>query len=208
MIDQNFTQIPLLTERFEQALIYAFRLHAHQLRKGGKIPYISHLMSVAALVLEDGGDEDAAIAALLHDAIEDQGGTVIRNEIQQQFGDRVLHIVDACTESEQHPKPPWKQRKLQAIAQLQAAPPEAQRVMIADKLHNLRSIWADRQRQGDRVWQRFNASQTEVLWFYAACIDAVCVGVASPSENRFCSPMVTELQTLLRLLQSVIFTHR
>lgn len=192
MRDKNFIAVPLLTQRFEQALLYAFHLHAHQLRKGGSIPYISHLMGVAALVLEDGGDEDSAIAALLHDAVEDQGGAAIRNEIQQQFGDRVLQIVDACTESDQVPKPPWKLRKQQALVQLRQATPEAQRVMLADKLHNLRSIWADWQRQGDQVWDRFNASRTEVLWFYAACIDAV--------RDRFNSPMVTELQTLLNHL--------
>ncbi|MGG6285615.1 HD domain-containing protein [Leptolyngbya sp. AN03gr2] len=190
MSDQNLIETPLLTERFEQAFEYTFHLHARQLRKGGSIPYISHLMSVAALVLEDGGDEDAAIAALLHDAIEDQGGTPIRTEIQKRFGDRVLQIVDACTESDQVPKPPWKLRKERSLVQLRQAPVEAQRVMIADKLHNLRSIWADWQRQGDRVWERFNASQSEILWFYGACIEAI--------RDRFDSPMVTELQTILR----------
>jgi (p)ppGpp synthase/HD superfamily hydrolase len=190
MKNQNFIEIPLLTQRFEQAFGYAFHLHAHQLRKGGTVPYMSHLISVAALVLEDGGDEDAAIAALLHDAVEDQGGAAIRDEIHKRFGDRVLHIVDACTESEQTPKPPWKQRKLQALAQMRQAEPEVLRVMLADKLHNLRSIWADWQRQGDGVWERFNASRTEVLWFYAACIEAV--------GDRLHSPMVTELKTILR----------
>jgi (p)ppGpp synthase/HD superfamily hydrolase len=192
MNPQNYIDHPLLTQRFEQAFVYAFQLHAHQCRKGGTIPYISHLISVAALVLEDGGDEDAAIAALLHDAVEDQGGTAVRGEIQQRFGDRVLAIVDACTESDQVPKPPWKQRKLQALAQLRQAEPAIQRVMVADKLHNLRSIWADQQRQGNRVWERFNASRSEVLWFYGACLDVV--------RDRFNSPMVTELQAILSKL--------
>jgi (p)ppGpp synthase/HD superfamily hydrolase len=189
---KNDIKIPLLTQRFEQAFAYAFQLHAHQLRKGGSVPYISHLMGVAALVLEDGGDEDEAIAALLHDAVEDQGSAAIRDEIQQRFGDRVLNLVDACTESEQLPKPPWKQRKLQALAQMRQAEPAALRVMLADKLHNLRSIWADRQRQGDGVWDRFNASRNEVLWFYGACVEAV--------GDRFDSPMVTELQLILSYL--------
>jgi len=188
---------PLLTERFEQAFVYAAQLHARQLRKGGSVPYISHLMSVAALVLEDGGDEDAAIAALLHDAVEDQGGAAIRIEIQRRFGDRVLQIVDACTESEQIPKPPWKQRKLQALAQMRQAKPEVLRVIIADKLHNLRSIWADWQRQGEQVWERFNASRTEVLWFYASCLDAVRDPGGNGEAPRFNSPMVLELQMLL-----------
>ena len=192
MNHKNEIEIPLLTQRFEQAFGYAFHLHAHQLRKGGSVPYISHLLSVAALVLEDGGDEDAAIAALLHDAVEDQGGAAIRGEIRQRFGDRVLHMVDACTESDQRPKPPWKQRKLQALAQMQQAEPEVLRVMVADKLHNLRSIWADWQRQGDSVWARFNADRTEVLWFYGACLEAM--------RDRFSSPMVMELETILNRL--------
>jgi (p)ppGpp synthase/HD superfamily hydrolase len=186
---KNDIENPLLTQRFENAFVYVFQLHAYQLRKGGTVPYISHLMSVAALVLEDGGDEDAAIAALLHDAVEDQGGGAIRDEIQQRFGDRVLHIVDACTESVEIPKPPWKQRKIQALVRMEQSEPEILRVMLADKLHNLRSIYADWQRQGDRVWLRFNASRTEVLWFYGACIEAV--------GDRFDSPMVTELDVLL-----------
>lgn len=196
MVDPDSVTQPRLTERFIRALEYATHLHWHQLRKGGNIPYISHLISVAALVLEDGGDEDGAIAALLHDAIEDQGGATIRDDIRQQFGDRVLQIVEACTESDQIPKPPWKQRKMQALAQLRRADPAVQRVMIADKLHNLRSIWADQQRCGDQVWQRFNASRTEVLWFYTACLDAV--------RDRNNSPMVTELQTLLQALSESV----
>ncbi|RMF68697.1 MAG: HD domain-containing protein [Cyanobacteria bacterium J069] len=194
MIPENHIQTPSLSQRFAHALTYAFHLHQYQFRKGSTVPYVSHLMSVAALVLEDGGDEDAAIAALLHDAVEDQGGNATRNEIGQQFGDRVLQIVDTCTESDETPKPSWKQRKLQAIAQLQQAEPAIQRVIIADKLHNLRCIWADWQRCGDRVWQRFNASSTDILWFYRACLDAV--------GDRPDSPMVTELRTLLTTLEN------
>jgi (p)ppGpp synthase/HD superfamily hydrolase len=193
MIPENDTETPRLSQRFAQALTYAFHLHQYQFRKGSTVPYISHLISVAALVLEDGGDEDAAIAALLHDAIEDQGGNAIRNEVRQQFGDSILHIVEACTESDETPKLTWKQRKLQAIAQIQHAEPAIQRVIIADKLHNLRCIWADWQRQGDRVWQRFNASPTDILWFYQTCVDTV--------GDRLDSPMVTELRNLLTTLE-------
>ncbi|WP_205369704.1 HD domain-containing protein [Thermoleptolyngbya sp. PKUAC-SCTB121] len=194
MIPETQTQSRPLSPRFAHALTYAFHLHQHQLRKGSSVPYISHLMSVAALVLEDGGNEDAAIAALLHDAIEDQGGNATRNEIRKQFGDAVLRIVDACTESDETPKPSWKERKLRAIAQLQQAEPAIQRVILADKLHNLRCIWADWQRQGDRVWQRFNASPADILWFYRACLDAV--------GDRFSSPMLIELRTLLTNLEN------
>ncbi|QKD83392.1 HD domain-containing protein [Thermoleptolyngbya sichuanensis A183] len=194
MIPETQTQSRPLSPRFAHALTYAFHLHQHQLRKGSSVPYISHLMSVAALVLEDGGNEDAAIAALLHDAIEDQGGNATRNEIRKQFGDAVLRIVDACTESDETPKPSWKERKLRAIAQLQQAEPAIQRVILADKLHNLRCIWTDWQRQGDRVWQRFNASPADILWFYRACLDAV--------GDRFSSPMLIELRTLLTNLEN------
>ncbi len=105
----------MLTSRFEDALIYATRLHAGQKRKATQIPYIAHLLGVTALVLEDGGDEDQAIAALLHDAVEDQGGVKILEEIRKFYGDRVADIVDGCTDAYQIPKPPWRERKEQYI---------------------------------------------------------------------------------------------
>ncbi len=104
-----------LTNKFEQALIYATQLHAKQTRKVDKIPYISHLMSVSALILEAGGTEDEAIAGLLHDAVEDQGGNATREEVRQKFGETVVEIVDGCTETDITPKPPWKQRKIDYI---------------------------------------------------------------------------------------------
>jgi (p)ppGpp synthase/HD superfamily hydrolase len=155
-----------LTERFEEALIYATRLHANQTRKMSSVPYISHLLSVAALVLEDGGSEDEAIAALLHDAIEDQGGQAIRTEIYQRFGDRVTAIVEGCTESDTVPKPPWKERKLRYLATIAQAPVEVQRVSLADKLHNARSLLMDWRRFGSSVWQQFASDQEQILWFY------------------------------------------
>lgn len=108
--------------------MYATRLHAHQTRKIGGIPYIAHLLSVAALVLEAGGDEDEAIAALLHDAVEDQGGIPTRNEIRQRFGDRVVAIVDGCTEFDTLPKPPWQERKTRYLENLRHASPAVRRV--------------------------------------------------------------------------------
>ncbi|MBD2297915.1 HD domain-containing protein [Nostoc sp. FACHB-190] len=142
-MSHNTYQQPKLTSRFESALVYASRLHATQLRKGSNTPYISHLLSVAALVLEDGGDEDEAIAALLHDAIEDQGGEKTRAEIRQLFGDRVVNIVNGCTDAEVMPKPPWQQRKQAYIEKMRSASPEVRRVSQADKLHNIRSTIAD-----------------------------------------------------------------
>lgn len=162
----TFTETPQLSTRFEAALVYATQLHANQVRKGSGVPYISHLLSVAALVLEDGGDEDEAIAALLHDAIEDQGGAKTREEIRQRFGERVVSIVDGCTDSETLPKPPWKERKLNYLEKIRLAPPEVRRVSLADKLHNARSIVADWEREGGKVWQKFKSGKEGTLWFY------------------------------------------
>ncbi len=162
----------LLGPRFEDALVYAARLHARQTRKSTAIPYVSHLMSVSALVLEDGGDEDEAIAALLHDAVEDQGGAPILAEIRGRFGERVAAIVAGCTDSDVIPKPPWRERKERYIAHLVHATPEVLRVSRADKLHNARSILADLRVQGDGVWSRFSADRESVLWYYGALLDA------------------------------------
>src|SRR3954449_6057545 len=108
----------MLTRRFQDAFELAFRLHRDQVRKGSGTPYVAHLNGVASIALEHGADEDQAIAALLHDAIEDQGGAATREEIRRLFGDRVTSIVDACTDSEVEPKPPWRPRKEAYIAHL------------------------------------------------------------------------------------------
>jgi (p)ppGpp synthase/HD superfamily hydrolase len=173
----------LLTQRFEAALIYAHRLHATQLRADGKTPYIAHLMSVAALVLESGGDEDEAIAALLHDAIEDQGGESVRQAIQAQFGDRVTQIVEGCTEVMRYPDQSWHERKLGYLEQLHPAPLSVQRVVIADKLHNARSLLASLHQEGDRAWQRFRVGRSETLWFYQALRDLFQAWTSDESMN-------------------------
>jgi (p)ppGpp synthase/HD superfamily hydrolase len=166
----NTTEQPKLTNRFEQALVYANRLHAHQIRKGSGVAYISHLLSVAALVIENGGDEDEAIAGLLHDAIEDQGGATTREAIRQQFGERVTEIVNGCTDADTIPKPPWKERKQKYIEHLRHASSSVCRVSLCDKLHNARSILSDWRREGDAVWDRFTGSKTGTLWYYRAIV--------------------------------------
>lgn len=166
----NQTNNPLLGDRFERALVYAARLHANQVRKGSGIPYISHLLSVTALVLEDGGDEDQAIAALLHDAIEDQGGDKTRQEIKAMFGERVVNIVNGCTDSEVIPKPPWKERKQKYIEKMRDASVEVKRVSMADKLHNARAILADYRQHGNEVWNRFKGGKEGTLWYYDSLI--------------------------------------
>jgi (p)ppGpp synthase/HD superfamily hydrolase len=162
----NATERPKLTHRFEEALVYANRLHCLQTRKGGNVPYISHLLSVAALVLEDGGDEDEAIAALLHDAVEDQGGQATRTAILNMFGERVVEIVDGCTDADIIPKPPWQERKQLYIAKLRLASASIRRVALADKLHNARSILSDLYQQGEATWTKFNGGKSGTLWYY------------------------------------------
>lgn len=162
----NQTNQPKLGDRFTQVLVYATQLHNNQVRKGSNIPYISHLLSVTALVLEDGGSEDEAIAALLHDAIEDRGGDKTRQEIQAKFGDKIAEIVEGCTESDITPKPPWKERKLATINKLRHASPEVRRVTLADKVHNARSILGDWYRIGDKVWERFKTGKSGTLWYF------------------------------------------
>lgn len=168
-----------LTERFEQALVYALDLHADQLRKGSEIPYYAHLLGVTALVLEDGGSEDEAIAALLHDAVEDQGGMETLETIRSKFGPHVAEIVAGCTDSFNSPKPPWKQRKVQYLAHLKKASPEVRRVSLADKLHNARSILANLRTIGPLTWKRFNGGREGTLWYYQSLVEIFQQGEAS-----------------------------
>ena len=127
--------IPMLSSRFSDALVYAANLHAAQTRKVSGEPYLAHLLGAAAIVLDYGGDEDEAIAALLHDAIEDQGGPAARAEILRRFGERVAAIVEGCTDTDAFPKPPWRQRKEAFLERLRTAAPSVRLVVAADKLH-------------------------------------------------------------------------
>jgi (p)ppGpp synthase/HD superfamily hydrolase len=159
---------PALSKRFEEAFCYAAALHAEQKRKGTDIPYITHLMAVCALVLEQGGDEDQAIAALLHDAVEDQGGKPTLDEIRRRFGERVARLVEGCTDADTIPKPPWRRRKEEYIEHLQTAPPEVLIIVLADKIHSARAILRDYRAIGDKVWQRFKGGKEGTLWYYRA----------------------------------------
>src|SRR5438552_384627 len=156
-----------LGNRFEQAVLYATHVHGGHMRKGTTIPYIAHLLAVTALVLEDDGDEDDAIAALLHDAAEDQGGRERLEDIRSRFGQRVAGIVEACSDTFETPKPPWRERKRSYLQHLESAPDEVLRVSLADKLHNIRAITLDYERLGDQLWERFN-SDSDQLWYYGA----------------------------------------
>jgi (p)ppGpp synthase/HD superfamily hydrolase len=160
----------MLTTRFEEALVFAFNLHKDQTRKSIPVPYFAHLMGVASLVLEAGGDEDTAIAALLHDAVEDHGGIPTLDEIRRRFGDRVADIVDHCTDAYTKPKPPWRRRKEKYLVKLHQAPPEARLVSVADKLYNVRTICDALQLQGEAVWSRFTGGKEGTLWYYRALL--------------------------------------
>ena len=162
----------MLSERFTTALTYATQLHANQVRKGSGVPYVAHLLGVASIALEYGANEDEAIAALLHDAIEDQGGAATREEIRRRFGDNVTAIVDGCTDADTTPKPPWRQRKEAYIAHIPTASPSVLLVSLADKLYNAQSILKDYRVLGESLWQRFHGGKEGTLWYYRALVDA------------------------------------
>lgn len=164
-----------LGPRFRDALGVALVLHGAQVKKGTTVPYLAHLLAVTALVLEHGGDEDQAVAALLHDAIEDAGAEV--RPLIARFGPRVAAIVEGCTDTDVQPKPPWRPRKEAYLAHLAAAPAGVVLVAMADKLANVRSIIADHRAIGDRVFERFSGRKDGTLWYYREIV-RVCSGKA------------------------------
>jgi (p)ppGpp synthase/HD superfamily hydrolase len=155
-----------LGRRFEQALRFALREHANQLKKGTKVPYAAHLLSVAGLVMEAGGDEALAIAALLHDVVEDCGGAPMLKEVRRRFGNRVAHVVAGCTDSDTYPKPPWRERKERYLKHLRTAGADVRLVSAADKVHNVRSILTDYREIGEPIFERFQGKREGTLWYY------------------------------------------
>ncbi|MBD0302178.1 MAG: bifunctional (p)ppGpp synthetase/guanosine-3',5'-bis(diphosphate) 3'-pyrophosphohydrolase [Tolypothrix sp. T3-bin4] len=183
----------MLSERFTAALTYATQLHANQVRKGSGVPYITHLLGVASIALEYGANEDEAIAALLHDAIEDQGGAATREEIRRSFGDTVTAIVDGCTDAETIPKPPWRQRKEAYIAHIPVASPSVLLVSAADKLHNARSVLKDYRILGEVVWKHFKGGKQGTLWYYRALVEAF--------RQTESTPLIEELERVVLELE-------
>jgi GTP pyrophosphokinase len=162
----------MLSDQFKGALCYATDLHADQIRKGSGVPYVAHLLGVTSLVLEYGGTEDEAIAALLHDAVEDQGGAETRQRIAEKFGENVAQIVDGCTDSDITPKPPWRERKEIYINHLEETTPSIRLVSCCDKLYNARSILADYRVMGDQIWERFKGGKKDgTLWYYQSLVE-------------------------------------
>ncbi len=170
----------ILSNRFSEALIYAAQLHATQVRKGSGVPYLAHLLGTASIALEYGASEDEAIAALLHDAIEDQGGSITREAIRRRFGDTVTAIVDGCTDSDAMPKPPWRLRKETYIAHIVTASGSVRLVSAADKLYNVRSILEDYRQLGDTVWERFKGKKDGTLWYYNSLVKAFFQAESTP----------------------------
>jgi (p)ppGpp synthase/HD superfamily hydrolase len=186
--------VKALGPRFRDAVSWAHELHGQQARKGSDIPYVSHLLAVTALVLEDGGDEDEAIAALLHDSVEDTEATV--TEVERRFGPRVASIVAGCTDTDEKPKPAWRPRKEAYLRGLRGATPSVRRVSLADKLHNARSLLTDHRRLGNQLWECFNAGAEEQLWYYHSLVD----------EFRGEGPMADELARVVDQLASAVGT--
>jgi len=168
---QRTQRMVKLGPRFQRAFEFAADKHKNQTRKASTIPYITHLMGVASLVLEAGGDEDLAIAALLHDVVEDCGGEKMLKEVRRRFGKRVVRIVDGCTDAYETPKPPWHERKVNYINRLKTEDAETRLVSAADKLNNIRSILSDYRALGESVWSRFNGGRDGTLWYYRTLRD-------------------------------------
>ena len=189
------TQRNHLTDRFDEALAYASRIHRDQRRKGADIPYVSHLLGVAAIAIENGGTEDQAIAALLHDAVEDQGGAARLEDIRTRFGAEVAQIVADCTDSDTHPKPPWRARKEAYLASLSHKPAASLEVSIADKTHNAGAIIADLHIHGEQVWTRFTGGRDGSLWYYRELSDAFAELAPGTASNRF-ARLVDEMERL------------
>jgi GTP pyrophosphokinase len=168
---------------FESALKFASRLHAKQTRKGSDAPYISHLLAVAAIALEHGATEKEASAALLHDAVEDQGGQETLKEIRSRYGKRVARIVAACSDTDESPKPPWRDRKEAFVVRLRTEPYSVRLVVAADKLHNVRDVLRNYRIHGDDLWSQFKGGRGGTLWYYRAVVGAL-TDAAKPEERQ------------------------
>jgi (p)ppGpp synthase/HD superfamily hydrolase len=180
-------------EKFERVLPYAARLHRDQVRKGTSTPYITHLLAVASIVGENGGTEDEVVAALLHDAPEDQGGEARLREILDQFGEVVAEIVDGCTDTYETPKPPWRERKERYLTHLADASGSVRLVSSADKLHNARTVLSDYRLIGEDLWTRFNGKKEGTLWYYRAIVGTL----------QGDGPIVDELDRVVTELESI-----
>jgi (p)ppGpp synthase/HD superfamily hydrolase len=188
--DNEFTA--RLEKRLHNAFVLASLLHGAQRRKGSDTPYIAHLMAVCSLVLEAGGSEDQAIAALLHDSVEDQGGAPMLDAIRVAFGDEVANIVKGCTDTDEAHKPSWRPRKERFLVRVPDMSYDVRLVVTADKLHNVRSILADYRQYGEELWPRFTGKKDGTLWYYAT-MTRLLMNCLRPDETNLRN-MTEELQ--------------
>ncbi len=188
-----------LTSRFDDAFEFASKIHREDTKKNTEVPYIAHLLEVSSLVLSYGGNEDEAIAALLHDSVEDHSDVVKFETIGKRFGGRVAAIVESCSDTSVFPKPPWCERKKKYIAHVRHANESVVTVSAADKLANARAILKDYRQVGEELWQRFNADKAHQLWYYRE-VTAALTEAAGEGRAR---PLVEELQRAAAELQSV-----
>ncbi len=184
-----------LGKRFEEAVGYALQVHGAQVRKGSEVPYAAHLLAVASLVLEHGGDEETVIAALLHDAVEDHGERGIGEEIRRRFGERVAEIVAGCSDAAGEPKPAWRARKERHLERMKSAGESVLLVTAADKLHNARCLVADYRQEGEGLWGRFRGGREGTLWYYRS-MAAVLAGRVDERLTRALSGAIAELEQL------------
>lgn len=186
---------PLLSPKFALALQFANEIHSTQQRKGLGAPYISHLMAVSASVLEYGGSETEAIAALLHDAAEDCGGRPMLETVRVMFGDGVAEIVEACTDTMEEPKPEWRPRKEAYVDHLAAASPSVKLVAGCDKLHNLQTTLRDLRKEAPAdYWERFTAGAESQAWYYSECCKALAGSPVAEDLNRAYAEFVAILK--------------
>lgn len=185
-----------MSDRFCEAVALASRLHRGQRRKGNGGPYLSHLLGVAALVMDAGGDEDECIAALLHDAVEDQGGAATARVIRRQFGPRVARAVEECSEDRSVGQS-WRDRKSASVRRVAQLTPSALLVLSADKLHNARSLAAAHREAGSAVWARFHGGRDGTLWYYRAMADAIAAAGGGPLAGEL-EEAVRDLERTVR----------
>lgn len=193
-----------LGPKFRKAVELALDVHGNDTRKGKKTPYVSHLLGVASLVLMDGGSEDEAIAAMLHDTLEDHPEEVTPAKLRRAFGETVLDIVVSCTDTppdyEGGPKPPWRERKGRYIAHLTHASEGARRVALADKLYNARDLLADLRRDGPSTWKRFNAGPAEQVWY----LRSVLAGMRKAGQKGV---LMEEYAIVVKTLAALVRSH-
>ena len=193
-------RVTILTDRFDRALLYATYVHGGQVRKGTSTPYVAHLLAVSATVLEYGGDEDLAIAALLHDSVEDQGGKARLEDVRNRFGDRVARVVAACSDSladtaKGERKADWQKRKEAYLTHLDTADDDVLRVSLADKVHNARAILRDLRKPdvGESIWFRFSQPREKTIWYYRSLADKF--------RKRWPGQLADELHEIVEMLE-------